>query len=236
MRRHQVPNILSFLLLFVLIIFIPCSLKIGKKVYRTAADEHIKKPDYYIYIDLEISELYLIKNNKLYKTYKCSGGKEKTPSPIGTWTIVSKANWGDGFGGYWMGLSCPWGIFGIHGTTKQGSIGRPASHGCIRLLSEDAAEIYNLVPHGTKVIITDGPYGPFGKGFRKITPGMYGADVLEIQKYLKAKGYYTGPCNGIYDGLEFLTAVYKYQSDNGFTISNTITPSLIKSMGFKLID
>lgn len=77
---------------------------------------------YKILVDVEESKLYLFQDNELIKTYKCSGGKWSTPSPIGTWTIVSKAKWGEGFGGSWMGLNVPWGQFGIHGTLEQGSL------------------------------------------------------------------------------------------------------------------
>lgn len=77
---------------------------------------------YKILVDVEESKLYLFQDEELVETYKCSGGKWSTPSPIGTWTIVSKAKWGEGFGGSWMGLNVPWGQFGIHGTLEQGSI------------------------------------------------------------------------------------------------------------------
>ena len=49
-------------------------------------------------MDVEDSKLYLFENNKLKKTYKCSGGKWATPSPIGTWKITFKGKWGEGFG------------------------------------------------------------------------------------------------------------------------------------------
>ena len=53
-------------------------------------------------MDVESSRLYVFKNNKLEREYKCAGGKKSTPSPIGTWTIISKGKWGEGFGGCWM--------------------------------------------------------------------------------------------------------------------------------------
>lgn len=53
---------------------------------------------YKILVDVEDSKLFLFENNKLVKTYKCSGGKWSTPSPIGTWKVISKAKWGEGFG------------------------------------------------------------------------------------------------------------------------------------------
>ena len=53
---------------------------------------------YKILVDVEDSKLFLCENNKVIKTYKCSGGKESTPSPIGTWEVTAKAKWGEGFG------------------------------------------------------------------------------------------------------------------------------------------
>ena len=60
------------------------------------------KDVYHILVDVETSKLYLFKNDELEKEYKCAGGKQSTPSPIGTWTINSKGKWGEGFGGSWM--------------------------------------------------------------------------------------------------------------------------------------
>jgi L,D-transpeptidase-like protein len=43
--------------------------------------------------------------------------------------------------------------YGIHGTDEPLSIGRAASHGCVRLRNEDAELLYRLVPIGTVVFI-----------------------------------------------------------------------------------
>jgi len=43
----------------------------------------------------------------------------------------------------------------IHGTPYVRSIGRPDSHGCIRMRSEDVIELFDRVPVGTSVLITD---------------------------------------------------------------------------------
>lgn len=42
---------------------------------------------------------------------------------------------------------------GIHGTTDQSSIGRNASHGCIRVGAKDLEILFNSVDSGTKVYI-----------------------------------------------------------------------------------
>ncbi len=41
----------------------------------------------------------------------------------------------------------------IHGTADEGLIGKPASHGCVRMLNDDVIELYNKVPLGTLVHI-----------------------------------------------------------------------------------
>jgi len=48
---------------------------------------------YYIYINLDELKLYLYKDGVLLKTYPVSGGKPETPSPEGTWKIISKSDW-----------------------------------------------------------------------------------------------------------------------------------------------
>jgi L,D-transpeptidase catalytic domain len=43
--------------------------------------------------------------------------------------------------------------YGIHGTDDPASIGKAASHGCVRLRNEDIARLYDMVPLGTAVYI-----------------------------------------------------------------------------------
>lgn len=190
---------------------------------------------YKIFVDVEESKLYLYKNSNLEKVYMCSGGKESTPSPIGTWTIISKGKWGEGFGGSWMGFNVPWGKFGIHGNKDIATVGWASSHGCIRMKNEEVAELYTIVPVGTKVTIVDGIYGEFGKGFRNLKSGMYGADVKRIQEKLKELGFFYGDANGRY-GSATEDAVKAYCKANGLYIRKTISPELQEYMGFQLMD
>src|SRR5699024_7386161 len=125
-------------------------------------------------------------------------GKQESPTPLGTFEIVEKARWGGGFGSRWIGLDVPWGKYGIHGTNKPDSIGFNTSAGCIRMRNKDIEDLYNLVDYDTRVSIVNGYYGPFGYGFRDLTPGNTGADVAEVQKRLKIKGYYNGSIDGMY--------------------------------------
>jgi len=41
----------------------------------------------------------------------------------------------------------------IHGTSEEGRLGQPASHGCIRMKNKDVVNLYNLIEVGTLVLI-----------------------------------------------------------------------------------
>jgi hypothetical protein len=43
----------------------------------------------------------------------------------------------------------------IHGTAEERNIGRPASFGCIRMRSRDVIELFNDLPIGSRVLITE---------------------------------------------------------------------------------
>lgn len=222
---------------FIILILFISYMHINKEIKQ---DETIQtngktSNEYEILVDVEESKLYLFQNEVLIKVYKCSGGKWSTPSPIGTWRIINKALWGEGFGGSWMGLNVPWGDFGIHGTVDPNSLGWASSHGCIRMDNSEVAELYKIIPIGTKVVIVDGPYGAFGKGFRYLKSGMYGSDVFEIQKRLKEFGIFQGNPNGKF-GSETESAVKKYCEQNGLYLRKTIDVDLQKHMGFELIE
>lgn len=108
---------------------------------------------YSIEIDTGKLVLKLYKNGIFVKQYPIAVGKPSTPSPSGYWIITKKALWGAQFGGHFMQLSIPWGIYGIHGTDKPWSIGHAVTHGCIRMYSNDAGELYNTIPLDTPVHI-----------------------------------------------------------------------------------
>ena len=43
----------------------------------------------------------------------------------------------------------------IHGTNDERLIGRPGSHGCVRMRNTDVVELFDLVPEGTPVWIEE---------------------------------------------------------------------------------
>ena len=191
MRRNRVI-IYLFILVMLLIL-------IGNYIYKVDLKDKINSLDAYnkfskekktILIEVDTKTLFLIDNNSqdIIKKYSIATGKPKSPTPLGSYQINNKGKWGEGFGSRWLGLDIPWGKYGIHGTNKPGSIGFNASGGCIRMRNSDVEDLFDRVPVGTRVVITNGYYGPFGYGFRDLRPGARGADVLEVQKRLLQKG------------------------------------------------
>src|SRR3989338_2713441 len=93
-----------------------------------------------------------------------SSGRLNWPTPIGTHTIINKSPkaWSKLAGlwmPHWMGFER--GRFGIHALPvwpngiKEGEnhLGKPVSHGCIRLSSVNAKKLYEWAPLKTKLII-----------------------------------------------------------------------------------
>ncbi len=142
-----------------------------------------------VWIDLDAKQLILYENNEPIKTYPIASGAGSTPSPIGVFRVNSRfIPQMSGFGTRFLGLNVPWGSYGIHGTNKPESIGSNASHGCIRMRVKDMEALFPLVPNGTQVVITGGPYGPLNWGWRTLKEGDRGADVRQLQLRLIQRG------------------------------------------------
>lgn len=97
-KVFKIRTILKTLILLTAIVVSILVIKNKVKNAKAVATSSNNKQKYKILVDVEDSKLYLFENDELKKEYKCSGGKWSTPSPIGTWTVTSKAKWGEGFG------------------------------------------------------------------------------------------------------------------------------------------
>lgn len=228
------PKKKTAIALFLLIMTVVVLLWFGLGHEKGQSDQtlHHDPKNYVILIHVDDKKLYLLYNGEVYKKYTIATGKTGYSSPIGDWKVVGKGwTWGRGFGARWLGLNVPWGQYGIHGTNDEGRIGQAVSHGCIRMHNKDVIELYKLVEYGTPVIIRNGPYGPFGMGFKTLQPGQRGADVQAVQRRLKELGYYTGNDSGIYNE-SLKKALHQFQRENGLPVENKITHDDYTAMGF----
>jgi len=116
-----------------------------------------------IVVSLADHKLALVEDGQVKKIYTVAVGKPSTPSPVGTFTIERRVanpvyhhsgktvapGPRNPVGTRWMGLSKHG--YGIHGTNEPKSIGKAASHGCIRMAQADLEELYPLVAVGDTV-------------------------------------------------------------------------------------
>lgn len=187
-----------------------------------------------VVIEIETTKrlLTVYQNDKEVAKYPVAVGKSSTPSPLGEWKVVHKSlNWGGGFGSRWLGLNVPWGIYGIHGTNKPGSIGTYASHGCIRMFNRDVEKLYPTIPVGTTVrILENGKMFPENIKPKSLKVGSSGQQVVYVQSRLKELGYEFDRADGRYGKMtEF--AIKYYQAWNLLEPTGEVDETTYRSLG-----
>lgn len=185
-----------------------------------------------IEIDVSKRRLVLYQNDLVVKEYPVAVGKSSTPTPLGEWKIVQKSlNWGNGFGTRWMGLNVPWGIFGIHGTNKPGSIGTFASHGCIRMLNRHVEDLYPRVNEGTTVrIVENGKMFPENLKPVTLKKKASGQRVVYVQSRLKELGLVFDRADGRFGNMTELAVKY-YQIWHELEPTGVMDEATYRAMG-----
>ena len=116
-----------------------------------------------IVVSIPDCKLALVENGRVVKIYRVAVGAQVSPSPSGefkiTQRLVEPTYYAPGvaippgkdnpLGTRWLGLNQKG--YGIHGTNQPGSVGRRASHGCIRMRNPDMEELFELVRAGDVV-------------------------------------------------------------------------------------
>ncbi|MDD3314620.1 MAG: peptidoglycan-binding protein [Syntrophaceticus sp.] len=187
-----------------------------------------------IIVDLERLTLTVREGERDYYEFPIAAGKPETPSPIGEWKIVNKAYDNSGpFGTRWMGLSVPWGSYGIHGTDRPWSIGSSASAGCIRMFNEDVNQVFEWASEGTPVKIQ----APFswmaGCCTRTLEKDASGPDVVYAQLLLKETGFFPYDCDNWYGYLTEL-AVRSYQLHHGLPTTGEVDEKVLMHLEEKV--
>lgn len=189
-----------------------------------------------ITIETERKRLLVYSQGDLYAEFPVAVGKPETPTPRGEWKIIYKGrDWGGGFGTRWLGLSVPWGIYGIHGTNKPWSVGTAASHGCIRMFNHQVEQLWEWVKVGTPVIIMGPPGFPDYWSFRTIEAKAVGPDVVEVQTRLRQEGLYWSWIDGSY-GEATIRAVKYFQALRGLPVTGIVDRKTYQALGLKIIE
>ncbi len=117
-----------------------------------------------ITIDKAAQRMLVTVGSKLRHSWPVSTGREQFETPTGTFRPLRLAK--EHYSKEWDDAPMPHSIFftsrghAIHGSNDTRRLGRPASHGCVRLAPSKAAALFALVqaegPRATKVTITGG--------------------------------------------------------------------------------
>ncbi len=117
----------------------------------------------HIIVSIPDRKLVLLDSDCVVRVFDIAVGRPTSPSPEGEFKVVTRVQhptWyhagkvvGPGkanpLGTRWLGLSVKG--YGIHGTNAPRSIGKNASHGCIRMRNRDVEELFALVDVGIPV-------------------------------------------------------------------------------------
>ncbi|WP_430867697.1 L,D-transpeptidase family protein [Demequina aurantiaca] len=136
----------------------------GATGWVRASDVTLNSLTYALTASIDDRTVTLTKDGEEVRTFDVAIGTGDTPTPTGDFFITELLiPTNEGYGPYAFGLSAfsdvlnsfgggP-GQIGLHGTPDADSIGRAASHGCIRLYNEDITYLAEILPLGTPITI-----------------------------------------------------------------------------------
>jgi lipoprotein-anchoring transpeptidase ErfK/SrfK len=131
-------------LLFLLCFFLP---------YKTALAGVVAK------IDLSEQKMRVVVNGRTQHVWPISSGRKGYRTPTGRYKPTRMYQ--RYFSKKYDGAPMPYSVFfrggyAVHGTSHVKKLGRPASHGCIRLRTDHAKKLYQLVnAHGRHNSVID---------------------------------------------------------------------------------
>lgn len=119
-----------------------------------------------VVVSLPDRKLAVLEEGKVIRIFAVAVGADVSPSPGGEFQIAHRLQnptyyhpgvvippgKDNPLGPRWVGLNQKG--FGIHGTNQPWSIGKPASHGCIRMLNRDVVQFFEMVRVGDTVEIS----------------------------------------------------------------------------------
>ena len=131
-----------------------------------AADVSIQEVNYWMRVSTATHTMTVGNGNQVVLQEPVAVGTGGTPTPKGTFYLYELVRpiWQPYLGPYaystsafsdvlysFMGGN---GNVGVHGTDAPGSIGRPVSHGCIRMTNSGITKLAGLLPLGTPLFVT----------------------------------------------------------------------------------
>lgn len=124
----------------------------------------------HLVIKLKERRVYVYRQNQVLTSYPIAVGKSGWETPQGKFKVqamIKNPSWehpwtgevvpsgkDNPLGSRWIGFwSDGKNVIGFHGTPNERSIGRAASHGCVRMFDKDVQALFEKVTVGTPVIV-----------------------------------------------------------------------------------
>ena len=227
---------------------------------------------YFVDVDVrnQVTKVFTYDENGDYtvlaRVMICSTGTTSYPSKPGTYTLTGRKarwctfpKWGGGTAQYWTKINSEIAFHSIMyinydpdrpNMSTFNHLGKRASHGCIRLHTQDAKWVYNNIGAGTQVYIhndsnTDSELVAFAKyhksnpgdtvlsaegydfnaappAYRRMRSGAFGSDVLWAQLTLEQLGYFKDTTATGYYGPLTASAVKRFQKANGIKVDGVL--------------
>ena len=119
----------------------------------------------WVLVSIPDRKLAVLEDGRVLKVFPVAVGAGDSPSPDGEFQIINRlsnptyyhpgkvipAGPANPLGSRWIGLNLRG--YGIHGTNAPRSIGKAASHGCIRMAKRDLEQFFDMVRVGDTVVI-----------------------------------------------------------------------------------
>lgn len=138
----------------------------GSTGWVRASDMVFRPIELRVVIDTGDRKLHLYRGMRKLRSFPIAVGEPKTPTPVGTFAVAEVIPTGDpkaflgpivmpltAFSNVLNEFAGGNGRVAIHGTSMPELIGKPVSHGCIRMRNADIMRLTRLVRAGTPVVI-----------------------------------------------------------------------------------
>jgi lipoprotein-anchoring transpeptidase ErfK/SrfK len=191
-KTDKVNGWFQLILFFLTLALALAAPALGQSAQNANSVPASRRPGRRVLVSIPDRKLAVLEDEKVIRTFPVAVGAAVSPSPIGEFQIVSRIahptyyhpgvvippGSDNPIGPRWVGLNQKG--YGIHGTNEPRSIGKAASHGCIRMRNRDIERFFRMVSVGDRVEISNARDEQIARIFGGVADGS-GAEIAQAQ-------------------------------------------------------